>query len=181
MEPEQLEKYLDPRRPISRREQLDRFHSALEPLYWQAVRVRNIARSYRNFRVGCAVYAYREDAGTLQGRWRVFYGMNTKVDETSRPVCAEPIAIQAAYSAGCSEILGIIVVGEPQLDIHSKLECPTLHPCHECRVFMKNHPIIPRHVRIFTALPPVESDPPEGKWNELQTLNQILRLHGEST
>lgn len=182
MRPEQLARYMDPRRPIGRREQLERFNSALEPLYWQAVRVSGLSRSYRDFRVSCAVFAYRAEVDSFADHWGVFYGMNTKVEEDSRPVCAEPIAVNSAYAAGYKEIVGILIIGEPQVDSYSGLRGPTLHCCHECRVFLRDHPIVPRHVRIFTALPPgmLGSDH-GGPWFEVHTLGQMLSLHGEAT
>ena len=177
------EAYYESWRVITRAKQLQRLGGALEPLYWQAARIRGLARSYRGFNVGCAVYAYRADAGHPADRWGTFYGMNVKVNKEAPKICAEVIAISAAYAAGYTEVLGIVVVGEPQLDVHSGLECKTLHPCHECRLFLRDHPIVPRHARIITALPPVElsSEEDDKAWWETQTLNQLLRLHKEST
>jgi len=178
MDPEQLMQYLGSRWETSRKEKIRQLQSSLEPLYWQAVRARELGRSHRGFKVGCALLAFRKDARRAD-RWGIFYGMNTKVEKASRPVCAEPIAVNAAYSSGFDEVIGMVVVGRPQLDEHSGLTCKTLHPCHECRVFLRNHPIVPRHARIITALPPVDDVLPGEDGCEIRTFQQVLRLHGE--
>ena len=177
--PAQLAHFLDPERPVSRAEQLQRLHQAWYPLYWQAVRARGLVKQqYRNFSVGCALLAFRNDVSIADGRWKVFYGMNAKVNSDSRPVCAEPVAIGSAYAAGYTEVIGMVVVGETQEDDQSGLYPPTLHPCHQCRTLMKGHPILTPRTRILTALPPEGTADIPRIW-ELNTFKQILLLHGE--
>ena len=176
-----LEYYLDPVRPVSRQEQLHRLNSSWEVLYWKAVRARQRAVQYRNFAVGATVLAFRPDVSIAEGRWRAFSGMNTKVHCDARPVCAEPVAIGAAYAAGYTEVIGLVVVGEAQRDDDSGLAPAPLHLCHECRIFTSRHPLMTPRTRILTALPPQGEDDEEEpliRW-ELQTLQQLLRLHGE--
>lgn len=78
-----VEEILDPARAVSREEQLHRFGSAAYTLYWQAERVRKLGISWRNFCVGCAMWAYRKDASLIEDKWRAFCGMNTKVEQGS--------------------------------------------------------------------------------------------------
>ncbi len=143
----------DPHRPIRREEQLARFHGAMYALYWQAVRSRARARSYRHFCVGCAVFAYREDLAIDGGRFRAFYGLNSKASQESRNICAEPVALDSAASLGYTDALGIIVVGNTQEDERGKTP-PTLRPCQHCRAFMQHSPLVKPDTVIITALPP---------------------------
>lgn len=174
MTPEQLLRHYDPLRSVGRMEQMQRLRESWEVLYWQALRARNMATSYRDFKVGCALLAFREDASDYASRWKVFYGMNTKIESDSRPVCAEPIALLAARAADYTEVLGIVVVGLPQVDAHSGRCDKTLHPCRECRLLLASCPIMKPHTRIVTATP-FESGQPI-HW-EIHTLRHILRLH----
>ena len=184
--PDILEQYIYPGPSENRVEQLRRLFGAWESLYWKASRMRELAgdadQQYRNFYVGCAILAFRNDLPPLQGRWQYFGGLNAKVECASRPVCAEAVAIQSAYAAGYQEIIGMVIMGNSQLDEHSKVASPTLHPCHECRLLMRKHPIMRNHTRILTALPPpLEAEHTttfRTTW-ELHTLSQILKLHKE--
>lgn len=177
--PEQLAWRLDPRRPISREEQLERFSNALFALYWQAERVRRLGISWRNFCVGCAVWAFREDASTYEDRWRAFCGMNTKVLEGSRNICAEPIPLNFALSRCYTEIIGMVVVGNTQPEPNGNTP-PTLRPCPHCRLLMKHHPLIKPHTIIVTALPPPgEIDSLGEVTHEIFTFEELLKEYGE--
>ena len=179
MTPAQFEHYLDPTRPIGREEQLHRFRSAIFTLYWQAERVRKLGISWRNFYVGCAMWAFREDASTYDARWRVFYGMNTKVDENGRNICAEPIPLNAAFASAYTEIIGMVVIGEAQED--NKGKHLTLRPCMHCRQLMKNHPLIKPETIIITALPPPgEIDSLGEVPHEIHTFRELLELYDEA-
>jgi cytidine deaminase len=149
---------LDPRRAIDEEEHFRRWIAARETLVWRAYHARERAISYRNFKVGCAVYAWRpyreakepwqvdEDrVNYMAVRWTTFTGANLKTAENIRPVCAEQIAVSAARMAGYTRILGIVVVGEPQADHESGLTHKSLHPCGVCR-------------RTLAALPEVHDD-----------------------
>lgn len=132
----------DPRRPVSREEQLRRINWLY--LVRRAQEIRESASSYRNFCVGCAVWAFKTDAIYVGERWALFTGSNIKVAKDARPVCAEQFALGAAKSAGYDTIIAMVVVGEPQPDIKGKFP-KTLHPCEECR-------------RIFRAMPEIKPD-----------------------
>jgi cytidine deaminase len=175
----ELSQQLDPRRIVSRKEQLQRLNSALDPLYWQAERARNLGISWRNFCVGCAVWAFRADASTHEDRWRVFYGMNTKVNEKSKSICAEPVPIGAAYASASTEIIGLIIVGNPQEDERGIVP-KTLRPCVHCRLLMKHHPLMKPHTIIVTAHPPTEKIEHVSETTyEVFTLEELLRGYGE--
>lgn len=168
---------LDPHRPISREEQLHRFGSASYALYWQAERNRKLGISWRHFCVGCAMWAYRKDASQISDTWRAFCGMNTKVQEGSRNICAEPIPLNAAYSRCYSEIIGMVVVGNPREEDTSL----TLRPCEHCRQLMKSHPLITPDTIVIAALPP---DGEPDSWDQIQheifTFEQLLKEYGEA-
>ncbi len=171
----------EPTRIISREEQLRRFNNALFPLYYQAVRVREQGMSWRQFNVGCAIWAFREDASTHSDRWRVFYGMNSKILEGSRNICAEPIPLGAALASAYTEVIGVVIVGQTQEDERG-ITPLTLRPCAHCRLLMKNHPLIKPHTLVVTAHPP-----PEGREidcisevpHEVFTFEELLREYDE--
>ena len=167
---------LDPKRPVSRPEQIHRFISASNALYWQAERSRARGISWRNFCVGCAVWAFREDASWAPDRWRYFYGMNTKVEENSRNICAEPIALNAALGFACTEVVGLIVVGNPREQDSSM----TLRPCEHCRLLMKSHPLVKLDTIVVCALPPSEqTESLNDIGHEAFTFEELLREYGE--
>jgi len=176
---EQLKHRLDPTRPIGREEQLDRFANAMYTLYWQAERARKLGISWRNFCVGCAMWAFREDASTYADRWRIFYGMNTKVEEGSRNVCAEPVPLGSALAHAYTEIIGMVIVGNPQVDERGWLP-KTLRPCPHCRLLMKKHPLMRPHTIIVSAHPPRgEPESLDEIPLEVFTLEELLCEYGE--
>jgi cytidine deaminase len=171
---------LDPTRPVSRKDQLRRFLNASYALYWQAERVRKQGISWRNFCVGCSVWAFRKDASTYEDRWRVFYGMNTKVKEDSRNICAEPVPMGASLASGYTEIIGMVVVGNPQADEQGHTP-KTLRPCVHCRLLMKHHPLIRPHTIIITAHPPIgEPESFDEITHEMHTFKELLQEYGET-
>lgn len=176
----ELRAWMSPSRPVSHEEQVYKFNNALFPLYFQAERVRHRALSWRNFCVGCAVWSFRADASTYEDRWAWHYGMNTKVEEGSRNICAEPIPINAAYAAGRTEIIGMVVVGLPREQDTTK----TLRPCEHCRLLMKKHPLITPRTIIVSALPPQkpleEIETMADIEHEVHTFEGLLKEYGES-
>ncbi|MBP9711107.1 MAG: hypothetical protein KBD50_02520 [Candidatus Pacebacteria bacterium] len=111
-----------------------------EGLINRALAAAKRAQSYREFRVGTAVLAYRPHPKPAE-RFRVFLGANVKADEFARPICAEPPPVLAAYHAGFRRIVGMVVVGNRNLDHASNLNPDTLHSCGECRrvlTYLKN-------------------------------------------
>lgn len=171
----------DPARPIGRNEQIRRFGSALNALYWQAEYARReLAISYRHFCVGCAVWAFREDASLYTDRWRWFYGMNTKIRQDSRNICAEPIALGSALARRSTEVIGVVVVGLTQEDERGKTT-PTLRPCKECRLFMRNLPIVTPDTIIVTAHPPPEGiDDIRETTHEVHSFHELSALYDEN-
>lgn len=179
---EHLKEILDPVRPISEAEHIQRFESASWALYWQAERARILGISWRNFCVGCAVWAFRKDASTIEDRFRVFYGMNTKVAENSRNICAEPVPMGAALASAYTKIIGLVVVGNPQAD--ERGETPlTLRPCAHCRELMRHHPLIKPDTYIVCAHPPSGGKPEPESWDqvphEVFTFEELLAQYGE--
>lgn len=168
-------KAFDPRRPVPEEEQHQRFH---EILPWLSVRAHESAEiraaSWRNFRVGCALLAFKtSSAYSAAERWMVFAGSNIKITKESRTICAEQIAVSAAREAGYDRIIGMIIVGNPQPEEGSLKEYPTLHPCKECRRMFSGLSVVTGNTIIVTTLP-------GGKTLEVHTFEELLAAHGES-
>jgi cytidine deaminase len=167
--------WLNPRRIIPEDEHFNRFWQLREHL---VIRAREAAAKYalswRNFIVGCAVFAYdskRTEYWQFGTRWKIFTGCNFKPFEDGHNVCAEQIAIGAAVNEGYERIIGMALVGEPQPDGETGLKGKTLYPCKNCRAF-------------FQALPQVRSDTiiisatrDEREPIEVYTVEDLLKLH----
>ena len=167
---------LDPRRVISKKEQWSRFWDShiWEYLIVEAKRVgEEHAASWRDFKVGCAVYAWdskRHHKGDFAGRWKIFRGCNMKPVQGGHNVCAEQVAIGAARSEGYEWILGMALVGIPQEDGCTGIKGKTLHPCGDCRSFFASLPEITPDTVIITATP----DEAEV---ETQTVKELLKFY----
>lgn len=171
-----IEERLNPAREISRVEQIHRFANGAYTLYWQAERTRKLGISWRNFCVGCAMWAFREDASSVEQRWACFCGMNTKIRQDSRNICAEPVPLNIAYSKCYTEIIGMVIVGVPREEDTS----PTLRPCEHCRVLMKHHPLVTPDTIVVTALPPQGSEQSfDDIRYELFSFESLLKEYGE--
>lgn len=146
---------LDPQRLITEAEHWQRFWQLWEHLILRAREAALLhAASWRNFRVGAAVYAWdskRHAQGDFGRRWRVFTGANLKPTEEGHNVCAEQLAIGAARNDGYERILGCAVVGEPQPDGATGILHRTLHPCSRCRGFLRDLPEVHADTIIITA------------------------------
>ncbi len=166
-------KAFNPKRLIPEEEQLQRFHEILPFL---VVRARESAveraTSWRNFRVGCALFAFKTVAYSAAERWKVFTGSNIKITKDSRTICAEQIALGAAREAGYDRIIGMVIAGHPQPEEDSPRQYPTLHPCKECRRVFKSLPEMSSDTIILTILL-------EGDTYEVHTLKELLKVHGE--
>lgn len=93
--------------------------------------------SYRDFRVGATVVAYKSD----ERDFAIFNGANVKVDETDLiNVHAEDTAVGKAEDKDYDLISFVGVVGHLQNDQTSGVEVQTLHPCGRCRKkFSESH------------------------------------------
>lgn len=166
--------------PLS--ERLRRFKSYSKSLYWSAVEQYEEGRKhqYRNFGVGAAALAFRPDRHIWNGQAECFFGFNTMPIKGGYKCCAERMLFQLVMAAGYAQVIGLIVVGEYQPDDTSGYECTTLHPCVDCRVMMKNHPLAWDNMPIMTALPPPYGPIDYNQWkptSEWHTLGGILRKH----
>jgi cytidine deaminase len=160
--------------PVLRGKQM-RFFNAINALYFQTERTRKLrGRSWRNFLVGCGVWAFDGKAQIAAGRYQWFYGMNLKYAENERNTCAEQIAIGAATASSVTEIIGIVVIGNPRVEADGSTP-PTLPPCPHCRQLMKHSELIVPSTLILTVHPP---DDKTENWHEkthqLRTFEQLL-------
>lgn len=168
-----IRKAFDPTREVPEEEQFQRFYEILE---WLVVEARRVAKenaiSYRNFCVGCAVFAFKNKAYEAAQRWRVFIGSNVKIAKDVRTICAEQVAVNAAREAGYDRVIGMVVVGNPQSEENESIQHPTLHPCKVCRELFKVLPLIRPDTIIFTVLP-------EDDTYEVHTFEELLEIHKE--
>lgn len=175
-----LEKQLQSPEPLP--ERLRRFRSHLPFLYWAAEdnRKEGMKRQYRRFGVGAAALAFRPgDSIYWPDQSMVLTGFNSKEHQGGPKCCAERRLFEDATRRDVVQIVGIVVVGPYQPDDTSGHECTTLHPCHDCRTMMANHPLAWTGMPIMTALPPPCDRPtpgwePEREWH---TLGQLLHIH----
>jgi cytidine deaminase len=166
-------------------ERVQRFRQSIPHLFRAAMAAREKGMSYRDFKVGSALLAFRENQPHEES-WKVFAGMNTKHAPNMRPTCSEPIAINAAYAENFSLVIGMVVIGElREEDIGHLL---SLHPCRDCRWFMHGHPLIDHNTLVLTAHPSLNhlayyrDQVKNGGFNnrnvfEIRTVGQLLRLH----
>jgi len=146
----------------------------LEFLANEAKKVAERARSYRGFRVGCALFAYNPHAYYYNDVHKVFRGVNIKLGPNSHKVCAEQAAINAAISEGYILIIAMAIAGIPQVDDHSGINSDTLHSCVNCREFFGKLPEIKPDTLIRTA------HLRKGDIYEEFTIRDLLRLHNSS-
>ena len=160
--------YFDPRRLVSWEEQVRRINWL--HLIERAKEAQRNASSYRNFRVGCAIYAFRTNGIEMRGRWSVFTGRNIKLTDGSRPMCAEQRALAAAESEGYDKIIAMVVIGEPQEDAESGILSKTLHPCGECRKIFQAVPEMSPETLLLTMTPDEHT-------YEQFSVEQLIALH----
>lgn len=170
---------------LPRWERVQRFRQSIPYLYHRAQIALDKGMSYRDFKVGTALLAFKEHQ-PHDLAWKAFAGMNTKHARNMRPVCSEPIAINAAYAENFSLVIGMVIVGDLREEDIGKIL--TLHPCQDCRWFMDGHPLIDRNTLILTVPPRFHGF---GYWSsdwdpqnrvtkkifELRTAGQMLDLH----
>ena len=128
------------------------------------------AKSYRGFHVGCAVLARNP---TTQ-RHKIFWGGNEKLEKNGRKVCAERRAVLRAIGEGYTYIVALAVTGPNQRDDVSKVMARTLHPCHECRMFLDQLKGMAHDRLIITQQLPIG---PREEW----PFGVILEMHGTRT
>jgi cytidine deaminase len=158
-------------RLVDRQEHVGGFAQMLEFLVDQAKSAaENDAFNYRNFRVGCAVYAHTPGTRRREVRTRVFSAGNRKQSEKDVKNCAERRAILRAQEAGFTQIEGLVIVAKAQADDASKIITPTLHSCLACRNFLSSTP------GVFPDTLVVTVNKAEG-FRECMTVKQMLELH----
>ena len=107
--------------------------------------------SHRGFQVGAAAYVLTEfGAGIIEGA-------NFKPYEDGPKECAEQAIVRQAHEVGVTKIIALVVSGPPQVDEHSGLELPTLHPCGSCRELLFEDPIFTDETLITTVDPAVDA------------------------
>ena len=152
------------------RENLFAFLQNIPGLLDLALTAREKALSWRDFRVGCAALARDPPEDSDLPELGKFPGANLKMSEYAFKVCAELFAIQAARLAGYREVLGLVIVGDPQEDHASRLLTPTLEPCEDCRTALPNFPEVGMDMFVATFYPKAQI------W-EIQYLQEMIAKH----
>ncbi len=130
--------------------------------------------SWRHFRVGCAVLAYRPeyepfDHPNHPDRYKVFEGWNIKKEENGPKICAEQMAISAAMAAGYTTAIVVVVSGPVQADGATGIVGRTLRPCDGCRQFLRTAGIVKNGTHIVTV-------DPDAREIEILTCEGLLAL-----
>lgn len=128
------------------------YRTAAANALWFLLKARESANtysaSYRDFRVGATVVAYK----TGDKDYAIFNGANVKVDETDLiNVHAEDTAVGKAEDKGYDLIAFVGVVGHLQNDGASGRESHTLHPCARCRAKFASSPLITSKTLFMSA------------------------------
>lgn len=126
--------------------------------------IRETAHNYRGFNVGVVAMAASVDGSIHAAR----EGANIKKSSSAKKICGETIAVKQAKKDGLERIIGLVVVGEPQMDDESGLVSPTLHCCGVCREWLETQ--ANDDTLILTALPDRDAF-------QLQTLAELINLH----
>lgn len=136
----------------------------------RAREARELAVSYRKFKVGAAVIALSLGSP----RFEIMTGVNVKPDQDSNMnVHAEQSALQKVTDRGYTHIAALALVGETQNDQQSGHDMHTLHPCGLCRAFLSQSEAIDAdRTLIVSALPDL-------KTIEMYDLNQLHQFHSD--
>lgn len=158
----------DSSRTTEQSEKLSAFWQIREYLIKRAHEAREIAESWRNFRVGCSLLALKSHPTDIGDRYHIFVGANVKLaEENGIDMHAEAIAVEAARMAEYNEVIGMVVMGEPQLN---EGPAPTLRPCRKCLEFFSHSSLINNDTIILTLTHP-EYNPQDF---EVHTLRELL-------
>lgn len=134
----------------------------------------NTANSYRDFRVGAAVYAE-----SAEGISSILVAGNQKPGEHNTPKCAEPLALKAARKAGNILARGIVVAGtlDPtEISDVNHVPARTLQCCQPCISFMQDSPL----ARPETVLVTVGRDSPVYQAQSLEGLTSMYQGEPEA-
>ncbi len=145
-------------------------HSNLLFALHRAREARELAFSYRGFKVGSSIAALTRKGAQLD----FLPGINGKPDEDSElNMHAEQLALRTAEAFRTDMVSIVAVVGETQNDKQSGNEMHTLHPCGLCRDKLANHPMIDKDATlIVSALP-------DFKKIEVATVSGLMAYHDD--
>ncbi len=134
----------------------------------KARRARELAVSYRGFKVGASVMGLKTNPSKL----RFMTGVNIKPEEGSVVnVHAEQLALHKLEKDEFDMVSMVVVVGETQPDQQSGKDMHTLHPCGLCRAKLLDSDIIdPDLTLVVCALP-------DFKTIEIASLNALKAFH----
>ena len=139
----------------------------------RAREARELAVSYRDFRVGAATVALTINRPS---RFQIQTGINIKPDkESAVNIHAEQMALRIAKRRQFNAISIVAVVGETQPDQQSGHDMCTLHPCGLCRDVLADHPLInAKDTLIVSALPSLQTI-------EISTVDGLKAFHDNGT
>ena len=170
-----LQLALDRSRPIEFSEHYDLCLRVVDYMLAEAKEAANrAAMSYRHFHVGCAAFAFNQEA-PLGEQWKIFFGANVKAEnKPGIKQCAEVQAIQAARIAGYNLIIGVALYGPLQPDDDSGVKSNALHPCKAvCQPYF----VKLRELQQMTDQTLIVSTGPDSFGTAMIILADLLRMH----
>ena len=137
----------------------------------KAREARDLAVSYRDFKVGAAIFSMKRSPAETQ----ILVGANVKPEpESTINIHAEQLAMRRATALGYNAISIVGVVGETQEDQQSGHVMSTLHPCGLCRTALGSSSLVSRNrTLVATALPDLRTI-------ELSTVNRLDLYHDKA-
>lgn len=122
--------------------------SSVALLLKQPIEARDIALSWRDYRVGSVVLAYNLETGAMG----TFVGGNVKPQpEGGLNLHAEQIAIAKARAASMSDVMAISVIADPNNQDANPTGAPTLRPCRRCSKMFEDSAEVDGRTRIFST------------------------------
>lgn len=109
----------------------------------------NMARSYRGFHVGAALFALATDQST-----GILTDGNKKLNPHSEKICAEKSVLLQAEINGYDQAIGLVIAGTSDAELIKGVTgkaTPTLHPCDSCRGLLEASPIVSDDTLIVTV------------------------------
>ena len=128
--------------------------------------------SYRGFRVGATALGFVPGEGL-----RLWSESNRKLAPDVPKDCAEKRVLEQARRAGCTQLLGLTVVGTTnvaKIEEVTNIATPTLHPCGTCRDMFADGGLVTPDV-------PIVSSGLDADLLELHTAAELAALYDPDT
>jgi len=109
------------------------------------------AKSYRGFKVGCAMLGYRRNVPVYIPKVGIVTGFNIKESPNGPKTCAEQNALEEIKRERFDLVIALAVAGVPQED-HASGKChENLYPCGGCRKLLVESPYFKDNTVVLMA------------------------------